>query len=62
MAKQEEDGSLTPLVADYAYAEDGQLIWNALLKFAKSYLSIYYDDNTDGKKVCSSLKPMITAH
>ena len=48
----EKDGNeLKMLLDDYPYAEDGLLIWNAILKFATDYLSLYYDDHTEGRRV-----------
>ena len=56
MAEYTENGKdLKMALPDYPYAEDGLLIWNAILKFAQDYLALYYDDSKDGQKV--SLMP-----
>lgn len=51
MAKEIGGGKLDIFVDDYAYAEDGIRVWNAILKFAQNYLKLYYDDNKKGKRV-----------
>ena len=54
-----EDKKIKEMVLDdFPYAEDGQLVWNALVDYFTEYLSLYYSDSgADGKPVVTSLFP-----
>nr|AZB48677.1 lipoxygenase [Lobosphaera incisa] len=59
VARREKDGTLKLLMADYPYAADGLLVWDAFVEWFDSYLRLYYDDEVDGKRVTDD--PEITA-
>ena len=49
------------LSLDYPYRDDGMLLWDAILKWTKEYLHIYYRDNQqvlDDKYLCAWLSDL----
>ena len=44
------------LLKDYPYAEDGLLVWDAIVKYFNEYLRIYYSDDARSGKQVSTLQ------
>lgn len=44
------------LLKDYPYAEDGLLVWDAIVKYFNEYLSIYYSNNASSGKQVSRIQ------
>ena len=51
LAKLDDDKKVTQLfLEDFPYAEDGLLVWNALVEYFTGYLNLYYSDSGAGGK------------
>ena len=44
------------LLKDYPYAEDGLLVWDAIVKYFNEYLRMYYSDDARSGKQVSKLQ------